>query len=614
LTARRAKSRVFSSVARRTLPWALSGLTLVGGLNPAFAQGTAPAVPPPPAAPATPAVAAPASPAASAATAKTSLAAGDKAAKAKDWATALSQYQAAMNAVPGAQAQEGIANALYQQKSTGEAYDAYDLLLKSYNGGRNKGQATARLKELAPLTGYLSIRVNEAGAAVSIDGKAVGMSPVEALIRVSSGPHKVDVAKDGFTPVSKSPNVGGNGKEIVEIQLAREATTGHLSVKEHTGAPVRVLVDGTDVGAAPLDVEVSPGAHEVVLRSSTMASSAQTVQVARGETANVELTAVAASAHLEVTTSDRKGIIFLDGKPVAEGAFAGDIGVGPHTISVTEDGYERFDKKVVLVDKQTLAETVTLERPKATSAGPAQTERSFDGLYGGIGGFGFIGVGGEGNEVDTGCSALEATSCKTASPVGGGLMGWVGWAWHPVGVELFLAGMADETTPSATFVGPTSPLEAPTYGPARVEQFLIVRYGGMAAVRARVSGELGEKIRLSLAAGFGASWKNMLFERDTSSNQGAQNVFTDKSGHSYFSPALSIDGSASLRLTPSLAIALGVMTMIETAGQSVQTTANTSQYIGSQTVSPQPIQTPSYHLASGTQVFLGPYVGLQFGP
>jgi hypothetical protein len=549
-----------------------------------------------------------------AATAKTSLAAGDKAAKAKDWATALSQYQAAMNAVPSAQAQEGIANAQYQLKNTGDAYDSYDQLLKNYNGGKNKAQATARLKELAAITGYVSIRVNEEGAAVSIDGKAVGISPVAALIRVPSGPHKVDVAKDGFVPVSKTPNVGGNGKEIVEIQLAREATTGHLSIKEHTGAPVRVLVDGTDVGAAPIDVEVGPGAHEVVLRSSTMASPAQTVQVACGETANVELTAVAASAHLEVTTSDRKGIIFLDGKPVAEGAFAGDIGVGPHTISVTEDGYERYDEKVVLVDKQTLAKTVTLERPAATSGGPATTERSFDGLYGGLGGFGFIGVGGEGNEIDTGCGQLEATSCKMSSPVGGGLMGWVGWAWHPVGVELFLAGMADEATPSATFVSPSSPLEAPTYGPARVEQFLIVRYGGMAAVRARLSGELGDRVRLSLAAGFGVSWKNMLFERDTTSNQGAQNVFTDKSGHSYFSPALSIDASASLRVSPTLAIALGLMTMLETAGQSVQTTASTSQYIGSQTVSPQAIQTPAYHLASGTQVFLGPYVGLQFGP
>ena len=56
--------------------------------------------------------------------------------------------------------------------------------------------------------------------------------------------------------------MASNGKEIVDIQLVREATTGHLSVKEKSRAgrsPCSVLVDGADVGAAPIDIEVAPG-------------------------------------------------------------------------------------------------------------------------------------------------------------------------------------------------------------------------------------------------------------------------------------------------------------------------------------------------------------------
>jgi len=574
-------------------------------------------VAPPPAAPVTPPVAPPATPANNALTAKTALAAGDKAGKAKDWATALTQYQAAMNAQPSAAAQEGIANAQYQLKSTGDAYEAYDRLLKDYNGGKSKGQATARLKELAALTGYVSIRVNESGAAVSIDGKAIGMSPVAALIRVAAGPHKVDILKDGFTPATKTPNVSAGGKEIVDVQLVREATTGHLVVSEKSGASVRVLVDGTDMGAAPLDLEVAPGPHEVVVRSSSMASPAQNVQIVRGETVKVELSAVAASAHLEVTTSDRKGIIFLDGKPVAEGAFAGDIAIGPHTISVTLDGYERYDKKISLADKQTLAETVTLKRPEAQTTGPVAEERSFDGIYGGLGLFGMIEPGGNGNEIDKSdgsCDQLAATSCTKPSPLGGGLMGWFGYAWHPVGVELFLAGEYDQTTPSATFVGPTSALENPlAVGVPRVEQFAFLRLGGMGAIRARLSFQ-SERLRGSVAAGFGLAVKEMLFERDSKSNSGGENIYTDKSGHTYVSPAISVDASIALRVSPSLAVALGAMGWFENAGQNLQSNASGSAYIGSSSVTPTPIPTPSYHLASGTQVFIGPYVGLQFGP
>jgi hypothetical protein len=31
-------------------------------------------------------------------------------------------------------------------------------------------------------------------------------------------------------------------------------------------------------------------------------------------------------------------------------------------------------------------------------------------------------------------------------------------------------------------------------------------------------------------------------------------------------------------------------------------------------VNPLPIPTPQYHFATGSQIFLGPFVGLQFGP
>ena len=419
------------------------------------------------------------------ATAKASLAAGDKAAKASDWTSALTEYQAAMDAQASSQALEGIANAQYMLKMHAEAYDSYDRFLKDYAtavGAHSKAQAQARLKELAPLTGYVSIRVSEPDADVSIDGKVVGKSPVAALIRVGAGPHKVDVTKSGFAPATKTPSVTANGKEIVDIQLAHEATTGHLVVKETTGQPVRVLVDGSDVGAAPLDLEIAPGPHEVVLRSSTLASPPQQVTITKGDSVQVELAAVAASAHLEVTTSDRKGLIFLDSKAVGEGAYAADVAVGPHTLVVTRDGYERYENKVTLVDKQSFTETVTLKLPEVQATGAPVGDRSEDGVYGGLGAMGLFEPGGEGNELDTSCAQLAASSCATSAPVGAGLMGWFGYAWHPFGVEGFLAGEYDQATPSATFLGATTPLENPVaVGQPRVEQFAFLRFGGMAA-------------------------------------------------------------------------------------------------------------------------------------
>jgi hypothetical protein len=598
------------STLQRTISLALVG-TLAASPGLALAQGA------PPGAPA-PAASAPAPSTPNPAAAKAAMAAGDKAGKAKDWPTAVTQYQAAMDANASSQALEALANAQYQAKMQGEAYTSYDRLLKDYAnaiGGHSKQTAQARLKELTPYTGFVSIRVNEAGADVQLDGKSIGPSPVAALIRVAAGPHRVDVSKNGFQPLSKTPNVGPNGKEIVDVQLQHEATTGHLVVSEKNGQPVRVLVDGSDVGAAPLDLEVAPGSHEVILRSATMASLPQTVSVDKGQSLPVQLEAVAASAHVEVTTSDRKGIIFLDGKPVAEGSYVADVAVGPHVIAVTRDGYDKFEKNVTLADKQNLSETVTLKLPEAKTSGDAESERTYNGIYGGLAAMALFEPGGQGSEVDTNCSGLAATSCATANPYGGGLSGWLGYQWNPFGLEAFFAGEFDESTPSATFNGATQNLENPAaVGLPHVEQFAFLRFGGMAALRGRVSVQ-AKRLRGSLAAGFGIAYKDMLFERDTKTNAGTENVYTDKSGHGYVSPALSIDLSVSLRVSPTTAIALGGMLWFETAGAGVESNSDPNQVAaasGSKVVTAIP--TPGYHLATGAQTFIGPYLGVQFGP
>jgi hypothetical protein len=561
--------------------------------------------------------AAPAPAASSAADAKSSLAAAEKSAKAKDWTGALAGYTAANSAQPSAQAEEGIANAHYELKHAGEAYDAYDQFLKQYGnaiGTTRKKQAEARLKELAAQTGYVSIRVNELGAQVTLDGTSLGTTPVAALIRVAAGPHKVGVTKEGFAPVEKAPNVTPNGKEIVEVTLQREAKTGHLVVKEKSGAQVRVILDGTDVGAVPFETDLEPGTHEVILRSSNMAAPARKVEITKGKTTEVEMVAVSATAHLEVATSDRQGIIFLDGKPVAEGAYAADVAVGPHVIAVTREGFERFEKTVTLADKQSLVETVTLKHPSAGVVSTTSDARTFDGIYGGFGFFGVIEPGGNGNEIENRCTQLGAASCTTPAPLGMGGMGWFGYAWHPLGIELFLAAMYDQTTPKATFDGTIKPGQNPlTASAARVEQFYFGRYGGVAALRARVSFQT-PRVRGSLAAGFGLSIRQMPFERKAKTTDGLENTYIDSSGQSYVSPALSLDGSVSLRVSPAIALSLGLMSLIETAGQDVVEPASKNQYLGKDNTPPIAIPTPAYHLATSTQVFIGPYVGMQFGP
>ncbi len=564
-----------------------------------------------------------AAPAAPSGDAKASLAAGDKAAKAKEWDAALKEFTAANSASPSVTAQTGVANALYQLRRMPEAFDAYDELVKTYGKTLSKAARTAadaRIKEIGAVTGYLSLRVNESGAAVNVDGKPVGTTPVAALMRVTAGAHKVVVSKDGFLPYEQGADVGANGKAIVDVTLQREPKTGHVSVKEKTGQAIRVSIDGVDVGPTPYEGDVEPGSHEVGGKSASLTAPKAVVEVARGKTADVELVASAFIARLEVRTSDNKGFVLLDGKPMAEGSFAGEVSVGPHVVAVTREGYERYEKRVNLADKQTLVETVTLKQTGSTleGSGKVEAERSFEGVYGGFNLAFYLMPGGSKNSVESSCDTLGATSCDAPTPIGAGLNAFVGYSFNPIGFELFFGGMGDIVSPKATFDGVKGSAINPLIAaPAREEKFRFLRGGGLGAIRARVAFQ-SAKVRVAAAAGVGLAYKTIAMQRttDATDRSGARNI-TVSDAKGYVSPGISVDLSLQYRVTPAIAIALGAVMWLENAGTSAKTQSSDERLGSVDPANPQvpsPLATPQYDMANGSQVFIGPYLGMQFGP
>ena len=320
--------------------------------------------------------------------AKASLASGDKAARAKDWAKAQADYEAANAAAPSADALDGLANAHYQQKHDAEAYAAYESWLKTYGttSPAKKRAAEARLVELGSRTSLLLVESTESGAKVEVDDKPVGTTPLAAPLRLALGPHRLRVTKDGFVPFDQAPNVAAGTTTPVQVKLEAQSTKGRLSVREKSGKAIRVLVDGVDMGEAPWAGDVEAGPHEISGRSGPMTAAPEKVTVERGKTKDVELVASASYATLKVGTSDGKGLVYLDDKLVGEGTFTSDVPSGPHSLRITREGYDPFEETIELKDKETLARTITLKLSSKIETGPVQKEnRPLEGIYGGFG-------------------------------------------------------------------------------------------------------------------------------------------------------------------------------------------------------------------------------------
>jgi hypothetical protein len=549
--------------------------------------------------------------------AKTRLAAGDKAAKSKDWATARTEYAGSMELHRTAAASEGLANAAYELKDTMAAYEAYKALLSEFGATMpkpKKDAAQKRLSELEDATGELVVTVSEADAVLEIDGKPAKLEAGKVSLRVSAGPHKVRASKAGFIANEQFPAVPGKGKTETTIKLEAESKVTRVTIKEKSGEPVRVLIDGVDVGPAPYTGDVEPGEREIALRSNTRGVSNK-VTLTRGDTREITLESLVTAASLKLTIPDGKGIIYIDGKVVGEGQFGGEVPAGAHTIAVTREGYERFEEQVILKEREVLARTLTLTLVGTVTTGKVQEPvDQLVGMYGGFGLKGLIMPWGNNNDVEELCEAKPSTvgDCSSPAPNGGGLQGFLGYHWDPVGMELFLQGAVDQAQPQlARFQDPTN-LGS---NPPRAERFIFVRAGGTAAVRARVDFQT-KSIRGGFAAGAGVSYRTLLMTREVVTADGYQSRYVPKP-IDYFAPALVLDANIGYRLTKFTTLQLGIDAVLENPqvfSRAPATEPGKQEYLLKAGSAPIAVDTPPYTLSNKGQAIIGAYLGLMFGP
>ncbi|MBI4956038.1 MAG: PEGA domain-containing protein [Myxococcales bacterium] len=556
-----------------------------------------------------------------AAQARTHLAAARQAVAGRDYAAAAEHFAAAQARAPSAEALAGLGDAHYRLGHVVRAHEAYADLLRDHAdvlAPAARRLATERKAELDGKTGQLSIRVNESGAAVTVDGELVGRSPVPALLRVLAGEHRVRVEKEGFAPDERRVTVPADGKLVLPVALEMTERRAPLEVRARGDAPIRVFVDGEDVGAAPYAGEVAWGTHEIAGRGEGLVIAPRTLDVGDASPRTVVLEVRRAVARLEIRTTDGEGTIAIDGREVGSGSFEGELPAGKHELAVRREGFEPHTLELELEPGQSLAATVSL-RPAAGAdlPGGGTSTRLLEGVYGGIDVAVLFVPGGSHPSQQTSCAMLGATSCESPTPVGPGLAGFLGYALDPLGFELWAAALGDFAHPSASFDGRTSGLVNPLVSlPAREEELLIARAGFAGAVRLRVGLDL-EVVRLGFVAGVGLAHRTLWLRRDTEAldGSGASDVYAPEAV-SYLSPGLSLEAGLGVPLDGATQFTLGLVFWSESASSQARTPPAADEWLSAagDTVPPRPHYTPAYDLASGPQVFLGPRLGLELGP
>lgn len=187
----------------------------------------------------------------------------------------------------------------------------------------------------------LTIRSEPGGAQVMIDGVARGATPL--ALQIPAGSHQVTVQSGAQQRAfTIEASAGADMVRDLEFAAAAPATGTVAVVTEPAGA--MVTVDGAEVGAAPVAVELPPGTHHVSV-SSAAGISEREIILMEGQNASVVfslgrpavratgLLAVRETGWLQISAPFQVQLI-EDGEVIGDGASRVPLPPGRHDVVI----------------------------------------------------------------------------------------------------------------------------------------------------------------------------------------------------------------------------------------------------------------------------------------
>jgi hypothetical protein len=220
------------------------------------------------------------------------------------------------------------------------------------------------LKEIAkPKVGTIVVSSDVDDAEVYLDGNLIGTTPL-VQNDVVEGLHVVEVRKSPAMPWKQTVQVeaGKQTKVKGELKATIGGQGGAIKVLSNVQG-AHVFLDGTDMGAVPVDIkDVKPGEHVIEVKAPKYQTREERVTVNAGSATvlKLDLNAVAKSeAKIKVVSPVPGADVYIDGASVGKVPAEAEVASGEHFVIVKLEGYKTFEQKLRIEAGQT--QTVSAE-------------------------------------------------------------------------------------------------------------------------------------------------------------------------------------------------------------------------------------------------------------
>jgi hypothetical protein len=273
-----------------------------------------------------------------------------------------------------------------------------DLAAQGTGGGSGSGsaaapvQASAEVQQLGDVKvrGLVVIVTEPQNATIYLDDKKKGKFAETPWSGSIDGEHKLIIEKRGYKPVETT--IAADPTKLIQVVsvMSQEDYLGWVEVTSNVpGADI--YIDDKSIGAVgktPLvpGQNIKPGKHTFWITAEGYDEYSETIDIAPGETKAVKATLKGSPVGKLTVTG--MGIedsrISIDGQTACEpGPCLKNVPEGPHTITVSRDGFKTYSRRIVIAPKTET--TIKVQQAEKPGRGDAITAYVVAAIFGGAG-------------------------------------------------------------------------------------------------------------------------------------------------------------------------------------------------------------------------------------
>jgi tetratricopeptide (TPR) repeat protein len=210
----------------------------------------------------------------------------------KDYAAAAAEFELSAKLYENKNNLYNLASCYMSLARSIDALTVFEKVLSQYGADLDeemKRDIEARLEEINAMVAKVKLDVNNDGAVVKIDGKEIGVSPLQEPVTLMPGEHEIEITLDGYKPIVKRITTVSGSENKVVAKL--ETTKAQISIVTNVNA-ASVLVNGRFVGKTPLSSPLildGNTPYRISLTKDGYLSNTQEVQFRSGESQTLRI-------------------------------------------------------------------------------------------------------------------------------------------------------------------------------------------------------------------------------------------------------------------------------------------------------------------------------------